>query len=356
MIKSLFLAFLGVIISFSLSAQITIQQADMPQIGDSLYSSFPDSLTQVDLDQTGPNSNWDFRSLEAIVQQRDIFVAPSSTPFTLSFFFLGSNLVRLIPTPDSIAGFGLGEGFQYFKSSSSGFENMGFGGFLNGIPVPLANDPTDTVYTFPLAYGNDTTITSSLVELSIPGLVFIRQEQTRSTVVDGWGSIQTPYGTFDAIRVVSSLTGQDSISLDTIHVGLERPLSREYKWLAQGEGLPILQVNTSVLDSIGEVQTSISYRDSVRAVPLVGIEKPLPAKSLQLYPNPAQNQVSLSGSLPIGQPAELQLFSLDGQLIYSTNVRTGQSIIPLLHVPSGQYIVRLLTKEEQYRGKLLIRK
>lgn len=357
MIRSIFCLFFLSISGLSLQGQITLTKADMPTSGDSLYVSTPDSLVQIDLETTGPGSNWDVQFLEAALQQRDIFISPSEAPFSLSFFFLGTNLVRLIPTPDSIAGFGLGEGFQYFKSTSAGYEDMGFGGFLNGIPVPLAKDPADEIYRFPLTYGNDTSTSESLVELSIPGLIFLRQEQIRTTVVDGWGTIQTPYGTFDALRVVSTLAGRDSIEFDTLSVAIDRPVNKEYKWLANGEGLPILQVNTSLLDSLGEVQTNISYRDSARSnVPLVGLRRTLDSAPLRLYPNPSNQQVFLEGLPPHFREAEVSIYTLEGKKVLNQPISFLDTRVQLTHLPAGNYLVQLIVGDKQYRGKLLIQR
>lgn len=342
--------------SLALQAQITLTKADMPVAGDSLYISIPDSLFEVDLSQTGPNSTWDFSTLEAILQQRDIFVAPSQVPFAIRIFFSGATHVRLISTPDSIAGFGLGEGFEFFNSTNIGYEAMGFGGTLNGIPLPLANDPVDLVYEFPLTYGADTLVSSSQAELDAFGLGYIRQEQSRETVVDGWGIITTPYGSFDALRVVSTITGRDSISFDTISVAIDRPITKEYKWLSNGEGIPLLQVNTTIIDSIGEIQTSLSYRDSSRAdVPLVSISDPIATKPLTLYPNPAKDQVSLSGMPQTGPQVLVNIYSLNGKLVHSIDLQNGNLKLDISHLVSGTYVVRATTKEVEYLGKLMVR-
>lgn len=330
----------------------------MPVAGDSLYVSIPDSLFQVDLSQTGPNSIWDVSMMEPIVQQRNIFISSTQAPFAIRFFFSGATHVGLINTPDSIAGFGLGEGYEFFRSTDTSYEAMGFGGTVNGFPLPLVNDPVDIVYEFPLTYSSDTMFSSSRAELDALGIGYVRQEQNRETVVDGWGTILTPYGSFDALRVVSTITGRDSISFDTINFSINRPITKEYKWLANGEGIPILQVNTVMIDSVGEIQTSVSYKDSSRDdVPLVSITPPIPTKPLALYPNPARDQVSLSGFSQSGNRQHTaKIYSINGQLVHQVALQHESQIIDVAHLESGSYLVRILTEEASYIGKLLIRK
>ena len=81
--------------SFSLSAQITISQSDMPDVGDAFYISTPDSLG-FDVSNTGTNYSWDVSYFEAFRQRKDTFIAFTAVPFAIRFQFpLGSNLVSM---------------------------------------------------------------------------------------------------------------------------------------------------------------------------------------------------------------------------------------------------------------------
>jgi hypothetical protein len=83
--------------------------------------------------------------------------------------------------------------------------------------------------------------------------------RTRSSIADGWGVLTTPFGIFNTIRVKSVLIQDDSVHLDSLGVNI--PLYREitqYKWLANGEGIPVLQVNVE----LGMI--SAIYRDIYR--------------------------------------------------------------------------------------------
>ena len=345
------------LLSSKLHSQITLTKADMPIAGDSIYLSLPDSLAEIDLSDTGPNSSWDFSYLEAAFQQREVFLSPSQSPFSLQIFFLGATIVREISSPDSIAGIALGEGFEYFNSGNSAYEGMGWGGSVNGIPVPLVNNPKDQVYSFPLTYGDDTISTSFVAELAVPGLnVYLRQERSRTNIVDGWGSLSTPYGLFDALRLTSTIVGRDSFALDTVGFAANIPTSRQYKWLTNGKGIPVFQVNTIEIDSIGEVQTSIRYQDSARDVPLLGIATSLETKALQLFPNPASKTVSIEGNFTPGKIYSLQIFSADGKLISKMDMKTGFETLELTSLPIGSYLVRVLGEDRQYTGRLIIRR
>lgn len=72
----------------------------------------------------------------------------------------------------------------------------------------------DTVLRFPIAYGDDWTSATQLgLDLNAAGEdIIYHSTQTRQTVIDGWGTLQTPYDTFENIIRLRS----DILRLDTI--------------------------------------------------------------------------------------------------------------------------------------------
>ncbi|MBU3662172.1 MAG: T9SS type A sorting domain-containing protein [Bacteroidetes bacterium] len=91
------------------------------------------------------------------------------------------------------------------------------------------------------------------------GLGSLVQTGTRRTEVDGWGTIITPYGTFECLRVKSEVDGVDSISLGA--TGIPIPNSRtEYYWFGKNQDFPLMEV---VLNNFTQ-QTTIRYKDRYR--------------------------------------------------------------------------------------------
>lgn len=130
---------------------------------------------------------------------------------------------------------------------------------LQGLPLIIKYDNPDIQYTFPLNPATATWSSNSHVSISVPGTGSFYTAQSRESQVDGWGTVITPFGTFETIRVKSHLIETDSIVLDTGSFSF--PVTRdimEYKWLAKGKGKPVLQINQE-----GTVATAI-YRDIFR--------------------------------------------------------------------------------------------
>src|SRR6185295_16658519 len=106
----------------------------------------------------------------------------------------------------------------------------------------------DTIYHFPLTYG---TIDSSYsgYTLKLPSLVYFHNSSFRHNEADGWGSLTTPYGTFDVVRVKTTIMAHDSIYIDTLlnfGFAIDAPAEIDYKWIGKGQGEPLLQINTTL--------------------------------------------------------------------------------------------------------------
>jgi hypothetical protein len=225
-------------------SQIIIDQSDMPAPGDTLRVS----LTNVVPDgfaKTAMDTAWNYAALEALSQRLDTFVNTSSTPSVYQLFFVlqgGANLASPrsgIPIP----GLPVTQGFTFFKNSTGSFSDLGSAYTIQGLPLPAKYDIPDKQYQFPMTPGLTWSSASSF-EISLPDLLSYSTKRIRNSVVDGWGALTTPFGTFQTVRVKSNLNIRDSVYIDSLGSGFafNRDIT-EYKWLAKGEGIPVLQVN-----------------------------------------------------------------------------------------------------------------
>ncbi len=334
----------------------------MPQRNQIYRLSVGDSILQVDPGQTGPDYTWDFSNLSAVVQQKDSFLSANDVPLTIRFFFplsltfpSDNSLVQYIATPDSLGGIAIGSGFQFNEVKSNVMLGHGLGATVQGIPLALQNTPADTVYRFPLNFG-DIDSASSTAEFEFPGVVYYLQNRKRINEVDGWGTITTPYGTFDVLRIKTRISGRDSVQLDTLQgFAIDVPASTEYKWIAKGEGVPILQINTTTAAQT-EIVNTILYRDSARVgVPVVSIEPDL-RKDIRVYPNPASEFIRIESQQGLGQNAQISLFETSGKLVLQ-QVQAGNETeisIPVQGLPQGIYLLRLTTETGVFLTKIRI--
>ena len=297
--------------------QITIHSSDMPSANDTIRLSTAAPTTPgIDLTITGANTLWDYSQLQWTSQTIDTFLTVLSTGLIYQFAFFSSSFAQKGPDV-GIATVQLTDVYNFYGKTSTLFQQTGIGATLNGLQTPLNFTSKDVIYRFPLNFGNQDT-SNSVYGITIPSLGSYNANQTRINDVDGWGTLLTPYGSFNCLRVKSTLTGHDSIyvSAASTGFGFDRALTREYKWLATGKKVPVLQINTQELLPGNETITSIVYRDSVRVL-IVGVGEVNDLSQVNIYPNPASDKLNIH--IPIAKPVKLhyELISATGHLLFS---------------------------------------
>jgi hypothetical protein len=258
--RKLFIPLLLLLFAMQGFAQITIDNTDMPADGDTLRVSFTNAVPP-DFAQGGANHSWDFSSLAPVSQQVQSYVSTLSTPSVYWLAFM-PNIVSNLASPGNtgfvLPGFPVTDSYVFFNNIATGFYDLGYALKVQGLPLTMKYDTPDQYYDFPLTTGSVWS-SSSVATLSIPTLAYIRTSRTRSSFVDGWGTLTTPFGTFDVIRVQTSLVQHDSVSIDTMGMGI--PVTRnitQYSWLGKAQGIPLLRVN------VEEGITTAIYRDIYR--------------------------------------------------------------------------------------------
>ena len=333
----------------TISAQISINVNDMPNGSDTCLISISNQLTTIDFNTTGVNQTWNFSNLEATSQRIDTFynLNNSSGLYQLSFNnwllypdynsdyynkLINNNLPAI---PGGIIT--LENPVFFSKNSSSKLEIVGIGVEVNGIEVPVKSDTIDVVYEFPMTY-NDGWYSRSYFYMDMNPIYdaqFKRQQQ-RDVIVDGWGQITTPFGTFDAVRVKTTLTYQDSIYADPFGLGgswfaLPTPETIEYNWWANNNKVPVLKITTQL-----GIATTVEYRDH-----LVTDNASIPeeeSNQVKLFPNPTS--VELTIDVPKSTSNEIEILDINGKLIYSTTL-TGTKTLNISNWSKGLYFVKV---------------
>lgn len=248
-------------------AQISIGLAEMPQAGDQLTRVRAFTNPFLNYAATGAAHTWSFTNLQANTGDTARYQSVASTNFLYAIVYAdlpfnpnrANHAKQGVDVPFSNL-LPISNPYTFRRRSSSQYKTVGFGLELNGLPVPVVFDEHDVIYQLPLQFGATSTSHSSW-HIDVPNLGYYGFEQTRENVVDGWGAITTPAGSFDVLRVKTTLTARDSIA----GVVINRPVAREYKWLAQGLRVPVLQINTAIVIGM-EVITDVWFYDVPRSL------------------------------------------------------------------------------------------
>ncbi len=291
----------------------TITAADMPVAGDSLRLSQAAVTLPANapaLAQNGPNQTWNYAGLVPTSQrvQRYNAFATSATGLQL-LLFAGANKATLsAPQPlPAAAGTALPvtDTKEFFNLANNLFYSVGFGATVSGTALPILYAQNyDVLYSLPVAYTSNSAtsyfLSNSLVTASVPGTGYLSRKRQRINRADAWGAVTTPFGTFQALRVVTSLADHDSVVVGAgPGQGLDLPLVREYKWLASGMHVPVLTITTSTVAG-REVVTGVEYRDSYRRLVPLAARAPTPGAAPEAYPNPSAGGSALRLAAPAG--------------------------------------------------------
>lgn len=343
-------------------SQVTITDNDMPDAGDSIRVSYALTLGPVNHTLTDTNYVWDFSFLVPTAQERIEYVLPTALPFN----FL-ADLGVTNYSPDSLPVIGqLPTNFtDYYKSTSSSFRQVGISfdlPQLTTFSAPLIFSSADYVYRFPLNYGDMDTCDAAY-SLSIPGIGFIGQDRHRENEVDGWGTLITPLGTYQVIRVRSVLDQTDTVSLDTTNqtgYSVPRPTEVQYKWLAPGMKIPVLEIDCQILFN-AEVVTNIQYQDTLRdSLFQVSILNQNPdAPRVTVFPNPAHGQVNVFYQQNGTGPLQFMITDLTGKNVYTefdkSSNSSGNRTIDVSGLTPGIYLISVVSESGTTVSKIVIR-
>ncbi|HET6227556.1 MAG TPA: gliding motility-associated C-terminal domain-containing protein [Bacteroidia bacterium] len=309
--------------------QITVTNADMPNANDEILLSIKNTLTNFKPALTGPNYTWDYSTLVPDSQRTEKMVAPGTTGYP----FVGFASTYAIPdlNPDPFPFILLGTAptnvYNFYKKSTSQLTISIQGITMNTTPLPIFLNPADVIYKFPLTYGNKDSSNSGY-ENMLPGFGYFKKSQKRVNTVDGWGTLKTPFGTFDVIRVKSVIFVTDSIHSDSLGFGLNIPLPTkyEYKWLAKGSKLPILEIDaTQTIGTLFNV-TNVAFQDQLATEMVVSLTSAPTCSFL----NQGTVQAVVSG----------------GHAPYTYKWSNGQSTAQIDNLKAGEYT---LTVEDSYK-------
>ncbi len=325
----------------TVTAQITITASDMPVLGDTLrYSNVNITSAGLNLSNTGANVDWDFSGWAAVSQGVDTFITPTAAGFT----GLNTGVGYKIANEIDLSGQGLPMSLtnpHIFYQTLSGpdrYVATSFGAFLNGTPQAAYYIDQDEIYHFPLIYNRNETSTFRFEHAMSLGSILMKGD--RVTVVDGHGTVKTPYFTtpVDVLRVRSEVWQTDSVK--TVlgqNIRFERRYV-EYVWLANGEHYPVVRVGTTVDGNGNETVNMVRYRDTKRDNLHVAAAAQERLFELKAWPNPA-----ISGQLHLNVPAgwtnyTVELFDMQGRVVLS---QLGMSVLDIASLAVGSYIVRV---------------
>lgn len=201
----LFTIFITLGFLISLRAQITVTTAIFPDLGDTLHFAFDTSPNILAFTPPGGNQNWDFSSLTADFAQQLIFQDPQTGTAQANFpsatlLYLNSGVENYLQVSNQAVQF-----LGYYGADPIGI----------GFNVAASYNPPITELRAPINFFDINQISSGLLlpasvsdlpgaivnQLPVrPDSVRIRIAINRLDVVDAWGDVTIPGGTYPVLR------------------------------------------------------------------------------------------------------------------------------------------------------------
>lgn len=343
------------IVSRGLSAQITIDQSDMPSIGDNIPRKSDTMTVHPGPGGSGANQTWNFVATSAfVINENTSVVSVASTPNGNQFS--SSNMAM---TNDNAS-------YLYFNNSAQSFTTQGFAGDLLGTGVINVNFASSlTLHQFPRTYGSTFTDTYGL-NVTVPGASFnpllsqINFRRTTNVVdeTDGWGQITTPFGTFNVLRVKRTEIFTDSIFALPIFpptwqlVSTNTDTTQNYSWFAKDGKLAVAEMS---FDTLG--LPNIFKWTELPGIGLGFEQQALHAVSV--YPNPATDVLYIETKQGVAyENLNLLIYNQFGSLISNEKLDTslGEKELSVGDYEEGLYHWEIRDEESAFlqRGKIVI--
>jgi len=334
-----YLLFAAGIFTATCNAQITLDQGDMPSVGDYIPRKSDTMTVLAGPGGSGPNQTWNFTATSNyVITENTSVVSVASTPNGNQFG--NSNMAM---TNDNAS-------YLYFNKSAQSFTTQGFSGDLLGSGIINAVfNPDLTLHQFPRTFGssfND----SYVIDVIVPGAAFnplVSQIRfKRSSMVhdttDAWGQITTPHGTYDVLRIHTTDAFTDSIWALPIFpptwslVSTSSDVSNSYSWVGKGGKLAIAEMS---FDTLGAPKI---FKWTELPGIGVGLEESEFTR-LEVYPNPCGDAITVS--VDVEQIGEAYaVFDPLGKRMLEGTVCTEVQPIRMDNLPSGNYILRIGTQ------------
>ncbi len=349
--------FAGVFFAGKASAQITIDQSDMPYVGLTVVTD-SDGTSKPSYGPKGGPQYWDFSGLKKQLSKTILFMAPTSTKYSSAF--PSANLA------DSTIG---GNGFNFFNISAGNFEAVGAEEIVvaNATPFQIEMNlaPPFEQSSLPATFGSTVlqTTAQGMEQFSVTFSIVVTGERFYDTIsyndtVDAWGTMKMPNGqTYDVLRQRHNEEDYQDVYLDILSTWTfyERIVSKKYQynWYAKGVGYILVEMD---MDSTTSNVKDIIWDTNAPPPVLTGLNKVGSSGKTFVYPNPCGNSLTIQSAST--SDLYLTVFDITGREIDRAGMPNGKSILNTGTYTNGVYIYTVTDQAgiQIDRGKFTVQK
>ncbi|MCI5056153.1 MAG: T9SS type A sorting domain-containing protein [Flavobacteriales bacterium] len=335
-------------------AQVTIDGTNIGII-DYKITEVKDTSPSIAITAPGANQTWNYTNISNHETSVGVFQYVNWTPHASKF-----------PTANLAMMRDNGAEYWYYNKASNSFKINGAVGdiFDFGVPVDFVLNPGQTIANFPLNYQDafsdsstsiilgDTSLTNLLPLGGIFDSVRVTINIKTNVNVDGWGSLTTPLGTFDALRVktVSHVESKFAggtvlpfVGTTWVNLFTENDTTNQYSWWSDSVGYSLMSVDADQNDVVEEV-TYLS------AIPGPSSIQELVKSNISIYPNPSNGMFQLRN---LTGSEDIFIYDASGRLAYQKQF-SGDGYLDLRNLNNGIYKIQIIDEGQMIFSKSLI--
>ncbi|NQU84616.1 MAG: T9SS type A sorting domain-containing protein [Mariniphaga sp.] len=348
--KKVLLSIFTVLLSITLSAQISITSDDIVGAGKVVLEA-TDTLPSPSITPgpSGPDQTWDFSSLSVDCVDTMWFANPDWTPYYEHFPAANLAALRVFDSELDSA-----DMYIYFEKNVDEFAIVGMAMEVEEIGfVIMPCIPKETIAEFPVDYLNSSTNDFELlIEAESPyppaDSIRIKISITKSIEVDAWGDITIPLGTFNSLRINETRIEIDSMWMKLLGVwnflGEIIDTTYNYSWWTDD-------------DAAGYVLATLNYEQDTKVVseatflkasPYSYIEENQNSIFVNVYPNPVSSNINFL--FEDKTQGIIEIFDFTGKNIKEIQLNNvHEVIINMSKYPAGIYLYSIIGKN----GKII---
>lgn len=228
-----------------------------------------------------------------------------------------------------------------------------------GTPVPIKTTPPEILMNWPATYGSNFSQNfenkSTFYYGQDPGIGFtidsvrLKQTVTKIDSIDAWGSMTTPLGTYDVLRVKEWRHTIDSVDFYVQMFGGWVPAFQNedttmmYQWWANNVGFPLVEVDVTIT---GDTVTEARWLKAIPSSTSINEQ----TVEVSIYPNPATNSVTFETGL--SGAAFITVYDAAGRRMESVSVKTKSTSVNTSSFAPGMYLYSItgVNGQELSRG------
>jgi hypothetical protein len=320
------------------TAQITINRSDIGNLVGATVILANDS-TDLDLlspGLAGAERTWNLTGIGSDYTDSTLYSSPEETPCFENF------PTATLVTFDA-------DSYTYLYDDNNVMEELGIcDPSISPDPFSIPYTPSIKILTFPstyhTTYSGQTKIRMQSAFMPPMDSIRIDMYGYYTSIIDGWGTVITPAGSYSALRQknITYITDSSYIYIDGYgwmfnDVSYDSVIG--YKWLSQNNPF-IAEIITNFSGNV----TSANYLLN----PTLGLnDTPNNQTSFTVYPNPAKNKITITGNGNLQSEMIVSIYNIQGEQVLP-NIYYDQNAveIDISSLVKGIYIVTL--KGNQY--------